>query len=61
MKYPIDFGSDKEGAVITINDEDLTALAKDASPYSLYQHGQLRVDGDVRLAHKLGIFKGVFS
>jgi len=60
-KYPIDFGSDKEAAVITINDEDLTALAKDASPQSLYQHGQLRVDGDVRLAHKLGIFKGVFS
>jgi 3-hydroxyacyl-CoA dehydrogenase/3a,7a,12a-trihydroxy-5b-cholest-24-enoyl-CoA hydratase len=60
-KYPVDFGSDKEGAVVTINDEDLTALAKGASVQALHQHGQLRVDGDIRLAHKLGIFKGVFS
>ena len=51
----------KAAAVITISDEDLTALAKDASPQSLHQQGKLRVDGDVRLAHKLGIFKGVFS
>jgi len=51
----------KPAAVVTISDEDLTALAKGASPQSLYQHGQLRVDGDVRVAHKLGIFKGVLS
>ncbi len=52
----------KPSAKVTISDEDLTALAKGtASAQSLYQHGQMRVDGDVRLAHKLGIFKGVLS
>ena len=31
---------------------------KDPAPArDLYQHGKLRVDGDVRLAHKLGFFK----
>ncbi len=63
-KYDVGFDA-KQGsapaAIVTINDEDLTELAKGASPQSLYQKGQLRVDGDVRLAHKLGIFKGVFS
>jgi 3-hydroxyacyl-CoA dehydrogenase/3a,7a,12a-trihydroxy-5b-cholest-24-enoyl-CoA hydratase len=58
--YDVGFNA-KEGskpsAKVTISDEDLTALAKGASAQSLYQHGQLRVDGDVRLAHKLGIFK----
>ncbi|HEX4513851.1 MAG TPA: SCP2 sterol-binding domain-containing protein, partial [Polyangiaceae bacterium] len=63
-KYDVGFDA-KQGsapaAIVTINDEDLTELAKGASVQSLYQKGQLRVDGDVRLAHKLGIFKGVFS
>jgi 3-hydroxyacyl-CoA dehydrogenase/3a,7a,12a-trihydroxy-5b-cholest-24-enoyl-CoA hydratase len=61
-----DFGSKpvvKEGAdskaaaVVTLTDEDLTALVKGQGVQSLYQHGQLRVDGDVRVAHKLGILK----
>ncbi len=56
-RYPIDFGASNETAVVTIGDEDLTSLVKGTSAQSLYQHGQLRVDGDVRLAHKLGIFK----
>jgi hypothetical protein len=25
----------------------------------LHQHGRLRIDGDVRPAHKLGFFKGL--
>ncbi len=47
----------KPAAIVTIGDEDLTALVKGASIQSLYQNGRLRVDGDVRLAHKLGILK----
>jgi 3-hydroxyacyl-CoA dehydrogenase/3a,7a,12a-trihydroxy-5b-cholest-24-enoyl-CoA hydratase len=56
-KYPVDFGSDKEAAVVTIGDEDLTALVKGTSALSLFMHGQLRVDGDVRVAQKLTILK----
>ncbi|MEO6420346.1 MAG: SCP2 sterol-binding domain-containing protein, partial [Polyangiaceae bacterium] len=59
-------GSVKEGtepkaaATLTISDADLTALVKgEATAQSLYQHGLLRVEGDVRVAHKLGIFKGL--
>jgi len=51
-------GSDpKAAAIVTLTDEDLTALVKGQGVQSLYQHGQLRVDGDVRIAHKLGILK----
>jgi 3-hydroxyacyl-CoA dehydrogenase/3a,7a,12a-trihydroxy-5b-cholest-24-enoyl-CoA hydratase len=40
--------------VITLADADLAALASGAaSAQSLYQHGKLRVDGDVRNAHRL--------
>jgi hypothetical protein len=27
--------------------------------YGLYQHGKLRVDGDVSVAHRLGLLKGL--
>ena len=30
----------------------------EADVKSLYQHGKLRVDGDVHVAHRLGILKG---
>jgi 3-hydroxyacyl-CoA dehydrogenase/3a,7a,12a-trihydroxy-5b-cholest-24-enoyl-CoA hydratase len=51
-------GSDPKAAVvITMTDEDLVALTKGTGAQALYQHGKLRVDGDVRIAHKLGIFK----
>ncbi len=56
-KYPVDFGGDKEAAVVTIGDEDLTSLVKGKNALSLFMHGALRVDGDVRLAHKLTILK----
>jgi len=39
----------------TVRDEDLAALARGTTDArSLYQHGKLRVDGDVRVAHRLG-------
>ena len=42
----------------TIKDADLPALAAGNSK-SLFQHGQLRVDGDVSVAHRLGFLKGL--
>jgi len=57
QKFPVDFGGDKEAATITVSDEDLTSLAKGTNVQSLYMKGLLRVDGDVRVAHKLGILK----
>ena len=47
----------KAAAVVTLTDDDLVALVKGQGVQSLYQHGKLRVDGDVRIAHKLGILK----
>jgi 3-hydroxyacyl-CoA dehydrogenase/3a,7a,12a-trihydroxy-5b-cholest-24-enoyl-CoA hydratase len=48
----------KATTVLRLDDADLAALAKDPSlAQSLYQHGKLRVDGDVRPAHKLGFLK----
>ena len=42
-------------ATLTINDADLVALCSGKTPAkSLFQHGQLRVDGDVSVAHRLG-------
>ncbi len=39
---------------LRIDDEDLVALTKDPGQVrDFYQHGKLRVDGDVRPAHKL--------
>jgi 3-hydroxyacyl-CoA dehydrogenase/3a,7a,12a-trihydroxy-5b-cholest-24-enoyl-CoA hydratase len=47
-------------ATLTLADADLAALAKGtASARDLYQHGKLRVDGDVSVAHRLGFFKGL--
>jgi (3R)-3-hydroxyacyl-CoA dehydrogenase / 3a,7a,12a-trihydroxy-5b-cholest-24-enoyl-CoA hydratase / enoyl-CoA hydratase 2 len=49
-------------AVLTITTEDLVALASgNAKPEVLFQQGKLKVDGDVRPAHKLGFLKGVLS
>jgi 3-hydroxyacyl-CoA dehydrogenase/3a,7a,12a-trihydroxy-5b-cholest-24-enoyl-CoA hydratase len=57
-------GSVREGTdakattVLRIDDGDLVALTKDPSQaQSLYQHGKLRVDGDVRPATKLSFLK----
>ena len=52
--------ADKAAALFTIGDEDLVALASGSkSAQDLYQHGQLRVDGNIRLAHQLGFLKGL--
>ncbi|MDB4993501.1 MAG: Oxidoreductase, short chain dehydrogenase/reductase family protein [Myxococcaceae bacterium] len=49
-------------AVLTITTEDLVALASgSASAQALFQQGKLKVDGDVRPAHKLGFLNGVLS
>ncbi|HEY4244603.1 MAG TPA: SDR family NAD(P)-dependent oxidoreductase [Kofleriaceae bacterium] len=49
-------------ATLTISDADFAALASGAkSARDLYQHGQLRVDGDVSVAHRLGFLKGLAS
>ncbi|MFL5322201.1 MAG: SCP2 sterol-binding domain-containing protein, partial [Myxococcaceae bacterium] len=58
VKGDVREGSDKATATITLTDEALTQLAKgEETPQSLYQHGQLRVDGDVLVAHRLGLLK----
>jgi 3-hydroxyacyl-CoA dehydrogenase/3a,7a,12a-trihydroxy-5b-cholest-24-enoyl-CoA hydratase len=42
-------------ATLTISDADLVALVTGkATAKALYQHGQLKVDGDVSVAHRLG-------
>ena len=52
-----DLGGDT-AVVLTIKDADLASLAAGNSK-SLYQHGQLRVDGDASVAHRLGFLKGL--
>src|SRR5262249_36952296 len=42
---------------LTLAEEDLVALVKGASAQTLHLHGKLRVDGDMRPAHKLAILK----
>ena len=47
----------KASTRITLTDEALAALARGESAQSLYQHGQLRVDGELTAAHRLGFLK----
>ncbi len=48
----------KATTVLRIGDADLAALCKDPSQVrDLFQRGKLRVDGDVRPAHKLSFLK----
>jgi 3-hydroxyacyl-CoA dehydrogenase/3a,7a,12a-trihydroxy-5b-cholest-24-enoyl-CoA hydratase len=50
----------KVDATITISDADFAALVSGkANAKDLYQHGKLRVDGDVSVAHRLGFLKGL--
>jgi 3-hydroxyacyl-CoA dehydrogenase/3a,7a,12a-trihydroxy-5b-cholest-24-enoyl-CoA hydratase len=44
--------------VLVIADADLPALAA-GNIKSLYQHGKVRIDGDISVAHRLGFLKGV--
>ncbi len=58
-------GSVKEGAAdkatttFKLTEEDLVALTKGTAASELHQNGHLRVDGEVRPAHKLGFLKGL--
>ena len=52
----------KEAAATTtikLADEDLAELVKGHAASDLHQRGKLRIDGDVQIAHKLGLFKGL--
>ena len=51
--------NDKATVTLKLADDDLEALAKGESLRDLYQHGRIRIDGDVRVAHKLTFFKGL--
>lgn len=45
----------KVDATLTISDADLVSLVTGKVPAkSMFQHGQLKVDGDVAVAHRLG-------
>ena len=47
-------------ATLRISDTDLARLCRgEASARDLFQHGNLRVDGDVTVAHRLGFLKGL--
>ncbi|HVO30052.1 MAG TPA: SDR family NAD(P)-dependent oxidoreductase [bacterium] len=48
----------KADATFTLTGDDLRALAQGESAQALFQKGRLRVDGDVRVAHRLGFLKG---
>jgi 3-hydroxyacyl-CoA dehydrogenase/3a,7a,12a-trihydroxy-5b-cholest-24-enoyl-CoA hydratase len=53
-------GADAAAATtLTIADEDLAELGKDGNLQALYQHGKVRLDGDVRYAQKLSFIKGI--
>ncbi|HVV83573.1 MAG TPA: SDR family NAD(P)-dependent oxidoreductase [Kofleriaceae bacterium] len=62
--WTVDGTSVKEGVhgapatTFTIADADLAGLAA-GDVRSLFQHGKLRVDGDVAVAHRLGLLKGL--
>jgi (3R)-3-hydroxyacyl-CoA dehydrogenase / 3a,7a,12a-trihydroxy-5b-cholest-24-enoyl-CoA hydratase / enoyl-CoA hydratase 2 len=50
----------KVDATLTISDADLVSLVTGkAAAKALYQHGQLKVDGDVAVAHRLGFLKAL--
>jgi 3-hydroxyacyl-CoA dehydrogenase/3a,7a,12a-trihydroxy-5b-cholest-24-enoyl-CoA hydratase len=45
---------------LTLADEDLLALAKGTvAARELFQRSKLRVDGEVRVAHRLGFLKNL--
>jgi len=50
----------KVDTTITISDADFATLAAGkATAQSLFQHGKLRVEGDISVAHRLGFLKGL--
>jgi len=62
LSHTLALGADpaQVDAVCTLDDADLAALAAGkASAQVLYQHGKLRIDGDVAIGHRLGFLKGL--
>jgi 3-hydroxyacyl-CoA dehydrogenase/3a,7a,12a-trihydroxy-5b-cholest-24-enoyl-CoA hydratase len=57
----VESGSAKDADVVfTISADDLGSLVKgDDTVRNMYQHGQLRVDGDVLVAQRLGFLKSL--
>ncbi|MGH8493999.1 MAG: SDR family NAD(P)-dependent oxidoreductase [Moraxellaceae bacterium] len=52
--------NEKAAVTLGISDDNLKALVQGKRDLrDLYQHGDLRVDGDARLAHKLGFLAGL--
>jgi 3-hydroxyacyl-CoA dehydrogenase/3a,7a,12a-trihydroxy-5b-cholest-24-enoyl-CoA hydratase len=50
--------ADKADVTLRLSDEDLAALVQDPQAVQrLFQHGKMRVDGDVRIASRLGFLK----
>ena len=62
--WTVDGGAAKEGlhgtatTTLTLADADLAGLAT-GHARDLFLHGKLRVDGDVTVAHRLGLLKGL--
>ncbi len=52
-------GSGPAAATFSISDDHLAELVKEGNVRDFYQRGKLRVDGDVRLAQRLGFLKGL--
>jgi (3R)-3-hydroxyacyl-CoA dehydrogenase / 3a,7a,12a-trihydroxy-5b-cholest-24-enoyl-CoA hydratase / enoyl-CoA hydratase 2 len=62
LSHTLAAGSDPAtvDAVCTLDDADLAALAAGkASAQQLFQHGKLRIDGDVTVGRRLGFLKGL--
>jgi 3-hydroxyacyl-CoA dehydrogenase/3a,7a,12a-trihydroxy-5b-cholest-24-enoyl-CoA hydratase len=52
--------SAKAASKLSMDDADLAALARgQANARDLFQHGKLRVDGDIAPAHKLDFLNGL--
>jgi 3-hydroxyacyl-CoA dehydrogenase/3a,7a,12a-trihydroxy-5b-cholest-24-enoyl-CoA hydratase len=47
----------KATTTITLTDDALFELAKSGAVQSLYQHGEVRIDGSMKPVHRLGFFK----
>ena len=51
--------SESPDIILTLSDADFAKLSAGGSLQSLYQHGQLRVDGDAHLVTKLGFLTSI--
>lgn len=52
-------GTGDAAATLTLDDDALVALTQGEPLRELYQQGRVRIDGDVRVAHKLTFWKGL--